>query len=106
MEESAAERRGPAADPVGPGSELVPAAPPTPTVLPPVSGSETPGAAGDEVAGGAGDSRLDQLLDRVMSVHRPAVLAHLRGIRSRYPDATPEQVLRILERRYLTTVTT
>ncbi len=50
-------------------------------------------------------SRIDAILDRVMSVHRPAVLAHLRGIRSKYPDASPEQVLRILERRYLTTVT-
>ncbi len=54
----------------------------------------------------ASTSRVDQILDRVMSVHRPAVLAHLRGIRSKYPDATPEQVLLILERRYLTTVTT
>ncbi|PZQ91942.1 MAG: hypothetical protein DI534_03075 [Leifsonia xyli] len=51
-------------------------------------------------------SRIDAILDRVMSVHRPAVLAHLRGIRSKYPDANPEQVLRVLERRYLTTVTT
>ena len=53
-----------------------------------------------------GASRIDAILDRVMSVHRPAVLAHLRGIRSKYPDASPEQVLRIVERRYLTTVTT
>lgn len=53
-----------------------------------------------------GTSRIDAILDRVMSVHRPAVLAHLRGIRSKYPDASPEQVLRIVERRYLTTVTT
>lgn len=41
-----------------------------------------------------------------MSVQRPAVLAHLRGIRSRNPDASPDEVLRILERRYLATVTT
>ncbi|MBN9141488.1 MAG: hypothetical protein J0H23_11740 [Micrococcales bacterium] len=61
---------------------------------------------GATTASGAGASRIDAILDRVMSVHRPAVLAHLRGIRSRYPDATPEQVLLILERRYLTTVTT
>ena len=51
-------------------------------------------------------SRIDMILDRIMSVQRPAVLAHLRGIRARYPQATPEDVLRILERRYLTTVTT
>jgi hypothetical protein len=44
--------------------------------------------------------------DRVLSVQRPVVLAHIRSIRRRRPDATPEQVLRILERRYLTAVTT
>ncbi|QEO10485.1 hypothetical protein [Protaetiibacter larvae] len=51
-------------------------------------------------------ARIDAILDRIMSVHRPAVLAHLRGIRSRHPDASPPEVLRILERRYLTAVTT
>lgn len=43
--------------------------------------------------------------DKLLSVQRPAVLAHLRGIRRRYPNATPDQVIRILERRYLTAVT-
>lgn len=43
--------------------------------------------------------------DRVLNVQRPLVIAHLRSIRSRRPDATPEEVLRILERRYLTAVT-
>jgi hypothetical protein len=65
------------------------------------------GTPGQPTASGApGSSRVDAILDRVMSVHRPAVLAHLRGIRAKYPDASPQQVLRILERRYLTTVTT
>ncbi|HTN57681.1 MAG TPA: hypothetical protein VL043_05405, partial [Protaetiibacter sp.] len=65
------------------------------------------GTPGQPTASGApGPSRVDAILDRVMSVHRPAVLAHLRGIRAKYPDASPQQVLRILERRYLTTVTT
>ncbi|WEG07480.1 hypothetical protein PU630_09405 [Microbacterium horticulturae] len=44
-------------------------------------------------------------LDRVLAIQRPAVLAHLRSIRLRHPDATPAQIVRILERRYLTTVT-
>lgn len=44
-------------------------------------------------------------LDRVMAVQRPVVLAHIRSIRTRRPDASPEQVIRILERRYLTAVT-
>lgn len=44
--------------------------------------------------------------DRFLNIQRPVVLAHLRSIRARRPDATPEQVLRILELRYLTAVTT
>jgi hypothetical protein len=43
--------------------------------------------------------------DRVMAIQRPAVLAHIRGIRHRHPDASPEQLVRILERRYLAAVT-
>lgn len=63
-------------------------------------------AASAEAPASATGGRIDAILDKVMSAHRPAVLAHLRGIRARYPDASPEQVLFILERRYLTTVTT
>jgi ABC-2 type transport system ATP-binding protein len=45
------------------------------------------GTPGQPTASGApGSSRVDAILDRVMSVHRPAVLAHLRGIRAKYPD--------------------
>lgn len=44
-------------------------------------------------------------IDRVMAVQRPVVLAHIRQIRTRRPDASPEQVIRILERRYLAAVT-
>ena len=44
--------------------------------------------------------------DKLLSVHRPVVLAHLRAIRRGRPDATPAQVLRTLERRYLAAVTT
>jgi hypothetical protein len=45
-------------------------------------------------------------IDRVLSVQRPVVLAHIRSIRARRPDATPAEVIRILENRYLATVTT
>jgi hypothetical protein len=45
-------------------------------------------------------------LDRVLAIQRPAVLAHLRSVRLRHPDATPAQIVRILERRYLATVAT
>ena len=45
-------------------------------------------------------------IEKLLSVQRPVVLAHLRGIRARKPNATPEEVIRILERRYLAAVTT
>ena len=45
-------------------------------------------------------------LDRVLSIQRPVVLAHLRSIRLRHPDASPSDIVRILERRYLAAVTT
>jgi hypothetical protein len=44
-------------------------------------------------------------IDRVLTVQRPVVLAHIRAIRRAKPDATPAQVIAILERRYLATVT-
>ena len=45
-------------------------------------------------------------IDRALSVQRPVVLAHIRGIRQGKPDASPDEVIRILERRYLAAVTT
>jgi len=45
-------------------------------------------------------------IDRVLTVQRPVVLAHLRAIRASKPDATPVDVIKILERRYLAAVTT
>lgn len=47
-----------------------------------------------------------RMLDRVLGVQRPAVVAHLRSIRLRHPDADTRQIVRILERRYLSAVTT
>jgi len=44
--------------------------------------------------------------DALLSVQRPVVLAHIRSIRSRRPGASPAQLVAILERRYLTAVTT
>lgn len=51
-------------------------------------------------------SATERGLDALLSVQRPVVLAHIRSIRTRRPDATPAQVIAILERRYLTAVTT
>ncbi len=45
-------------------------------------------------------------VDRVLAVQRPLVIAHIRSIRRRHPDATPTQIVRMLERRYLAAVTT
>lgn len=43
--------------------------------------------------------------DRLLTTQRPAVLAHVRNVRRRHPDASPEQIVRILERQFLTAVT-
>ncbi len=56
--------------------------------------------------GGQLPSTIIKGFDRVMAIHRPAVLAHIRGIRRHHPNATPVEIVRILERRYLTAVTT
>jgi hypothetical protein len=53
-----------------------------------------------------GAGTVERTLDRVLSVQRPVVLAHIRGIRRSNPAATPAQVIRTLERRYLAAVTT
>lgn len=45
-------------------------------------------------------------LDRVLTVQRPVVLAHIQRIRRRHPAAGPDEVIRILERHYLSIVTT
>ena len=45
-------------------------------------------------------------VDRIMSIQRPVVLGHIRSIRRRNPHASPEQLVRILENRYLAAVTT
>ena len=41
-----------------------------------------------------------------MAIHRPAVLAHIRSVRRRSPQASPVEIIQILERRYLAAVTT
>src|SRR5690606_17871632 len=43
--------------------------------------------------------------DRLLTTQRPAVLAHVRNVRRRHPEASPEEVIRILERHFLTAVT-
>ena len=50
--------------------------------------------------------RVSAGFDRVMSVQRPVVLAHIRAIRRSRPNDTPAQIIKALENRYLTAVTT
>lgn len=49
---------------------------------------------------------IEGALDRVLTVQRPAVLAHLRSVRLRHPDSDPAALVRALEFRYLALVTT
>src|SRR5690606_10922353 len=44
--------------------------------------------------------------DRLLTTQRPAVLAHVRNIRRSHPQSSPAEIIRILERHYLTAVTT
>ena len=50
-------------------------------------------------------ARLAQGFDKLLSVHRPFVLAHINGIRKRRPHGTPAELIVTLERRYLTAIT-
>lgn len=61
---------------------------------------------GGPPSGGDTPRVLNSTLDRFLAIQRPAVLAHLRSIRRRHPDATPAQLTVILEHRYLAAVTT
>lgn len=50
--------------------------------------------------------RINRGVDRFLAVQRPVVLAHLRSIRRRHPDATPSEVAYLVGRRYVAAVTT
>lgn len=43
-------------------------------------------------------------LDGVLTVQRPIVLAHLKRIRARRPEASPQELIEMLERHYVGTV--
>lgn len=67
---------------------------------------DAPWAGGLPPEGSSDHPRVIRLLDRVLAVQRPVVVAHLRSIRLRHPDADNLQIVRMLERRYLAAVTT
>ena len=47
-----------------------------------------------------------KMLDRVIDVQRPVVIAHVNAVRRRHPNASPAEIIQILERQYLAAVTT
>ena len=67
---------------------------------------DAPWAGGLPPQGSPEHPRTIQALDGVLRVQRPAVVAHLRSIRLRHPDASTAEIVRMLERRYLAAVTT
>lgn len=67
---------------------------------------DAPWAGGLPPEGSPEHPAIVRALDRVLSVQRPVVVAHLRSIRLRHPDASPATIVRMLERRYLAAVTT
>ncbi|HWI32634.1 MAG TPA: hypothetical protein VNT50_14225 [Microbacterium sp.] len=68
--------------------------------------ADAPWAGGLPPVGSAEHPPMIRGIDRVLAIQRPVVLAHIRSIRRRHPDASPHDVIRILERRYLAAVTT
>lgn len=67
---------------------------------------DAPWAGGLPPVGSEEHPRVIRALDRVLAIQRPVVLAHLRSIRLRHPDASPARIVRLLEQRYLAAVTT
>ncbi|MGH1548281.1 hypothetical protein ACRAWB_03500 [Leifsonia poae] len=55
--------------------------------------------------GGDTPRALNTTLDRFLGIQRPVVLAHLRSLRRRHPEATADDLARMLERRYVAAVT-
>ena len=68
--------------------------------------ADSPWAGGLPPVGSPEHPRMIRGIDRVLAIQRPIVVAHLRSIRRRNPDASPTELIRILERRYLAAVTT
>jgi hypothetical protein len=48
---------------------------------------------------------LMKTLDRILGVQRPLVVNHLRSMRRKHPEMTPEQMIARLEKQYLAAVT-
>jgi hypothetical protein len=51
------------------------------------------------------ENALDAALDKALRVQGPVIIAYLDRVRARHRDASPADVIRLLERRYLMAVT-
>ncbi|WP_245569755.1 hypothetical protein [Gordonia shandongensis] len=58
-----------------------------------------------ETAGTSTPVVLGALLDRAQRLQRPAVARYIARLRAKHPGEAPEQIIRRLERQYLTSVT-
>lgn len=67
---------------------------------------DSPWTGGMPPTGSDEHPRVIRALDKVLAIQRPVVVAHLRSIRLRHPNATTTDIVRMLERRYLAAVTT
>ncbi|MGO2643538.1 MAG: hypothetical protein ACTH9Q_11760, partial [Brevibacterium aurantiacum] len=54
---------------------------------------------------GSLNPRAQSMLSRLLSVQRPVALAYVRSLRRRNPDATPEELIKIIRRHYLALTT-
>ena len=56
---------------------------------------DAPWAGGLPPVGSDEHPRMIRALDRVLAIQRPVVVAHLRSIRLRHPDATTAEIVRM-----------
>jgi hypothetical protein len=70
----------------------------------PIVGIDPPAEPG-RVVSSESDPLWTRSLNRAVSVQRPVVVAHVARIRRKNPDASPAEIIRILERQYLAAVT-
>lgn len=49
--------------------------------------------------------RAQSMLSKLLSVQRPVALAYVRSLRRKHPEATPEELIAIIRRHYLTLTT-
>nr|WP_252199562.1 hypothetical protein [Brevibacterium sp. RIT 803] len=54
---------------------------------------------------GSLNPRAQSMLSKLLSVQRPVALAYVRSLRRRNPDATPEELIKIIRRHYLALTT-